>query len=583
MRLRLFLLLLRVCLLGAPVAAWAQNAADATPASAYPRPDLSAAALDLRNIQMDEARREPLMEILRSMARNFPNEPALSLEWRARILALALRVQPEDRSCLVANGQFARGLQPRAHPDPAKRDLRTLTSTLLQFTSALLKEETDLQSPTAALAIHLLDLTAHLNPANRTVFNMFMQDAPPLAWKKMVPNGSSAARSDDEETPDLQLTRAQVSILVRGSKPGEWRSAKITATAEKLPPASPRKPLELHLPVEIKGDLEKHLAELRKLLKSRIPRWPGGWSITIESTPEIPMDQPAALLGMGLVLHALITGIDTDPNVHFLCGLDPASGHITRFLDLADIPTIASQWSADTLLVLPEIFADEINDLRIAQPDRYAALRKLNLFMASTLLECASLASATRPPALERGLRQFIEIQGEYKSGVIAAVRTPAMKGRLEAIMNFCPRYLSPRLLLEDTFKTPPTMLSLKGSLAMLNQIGHPILKAGTKRFPIRSRWPDKLDATPWAKAKGQIERLRPRLAPDTRAYADALCDLAKIYDQMVLYPPFTPIDKAEVNRRINTATLVLKAATQKLSIEEIPPPPPEDAADPPP
>ena len=580
MRLPLFLLLLRVCLLGVPVAAWAQNAADATPASAYPRPDLSATALDLRNLQLDEARLEPLMEILRSLARNFPNEPALSLEWRARILALALRLQPEDRSCLVANGQLARGLMPRAHPDPARRDLRTLTSLLLQSTSDLLKEETDMQSPTAALALHLLDLTAHLNPANRPVFNLFMQDAPPLAWKKMVPQGVG---SDDEETPDLLLTRAQVSIVVRGSKPGEWLTAKITARATKLPPATPRKPLQLHLPVEIEGDLEKHLSELRKLLRTRIPRWPGGWSITIDSTPEIPMDQPAALLGIGVVLNALITGIDTDPGVHFLCGLDPAAGHITRFLDLADIPAIASQWNASSLLVLPEIFTDEINDLRIAQPERYAALRKLNLCMASNLQECASLASAIRPPALERGLRQFIEIQGEYKSGVITAVRTPAMKGRLEDIMNFCPRYLSPRLLLEDTFKTPPTILSLKGSVAILNQIGHPILKAGTKRFPIRSRWPDKLDATPWAKAKGQIERLRPRLAPDARAYADALCDLAKIYDQMVLYPPFTPIDKAEVNRRINTATLVLKAATQKLSLEEISPPPPEDAAEPPP
>ena len=195
----------------------------------------------------------------------------------------------------------------------------------------------------------------------------------------------------------------------------------------------------------------------------------------------------------------------------------------------------------------------------------------------------ARTASATRPPALERGLHQFLQVQNEFKPGVTATVRTPAMQARLESILNFCPRYLSPRLYLEDTFKTPPTMLSLKGSLAILNQMGHPILKAGTKRFPIRSRWADKLDATPWAKAKGQIERLRPRLASATRPYADALCDLAKIYDQMVLYPPFTPIDKAEVNRRINTATLVLKAATQKLSLAEIPPPPPEDVEEPPP
>ena len=579
---RPLLLLLSVCLLGSPSRMRAQNAAEASPPATYPRPDLSDAALDLRDIQMEEARRESLMEILRTMARNFPNDPALSPEWRARILALALRIQPEDRSCLVANGQLARGVQPRPHPNPSKRDLRTLTSILLQFTSDLLKDESDMQSPTAVLALHLLDLTAHLNPANRAVFNLFMQDAPPLAWTKMVASGK-AARPDDEETPDLLLTRAQVSVLVSSGKPGEWREIRITARAEKLPPASPRKPLELHLSVEIKGVLEKQLAELRKLLKTRIPRWPGGWSITIDSTPAIPMEQPAALLGIGLALHALITGIDTDPSVHFLCGLDPSSGHITRVLDLADVPAAASKWSADTLLVLPEIFADEINDLRIAQPERYAALRKLNLCMASNLQECTALASATRPPALERGLRQFIEIQGEFKPGVITAVRTPAMKERLESILNFCPRYLAPRLLLEDTFKTPLVILSLKGSIAILNQMGHPILKAGSKRFPIRSRWPDKLDATPWAKAKGQIERLRPRLAPDTRAYADALCDLAKIYDQMVLYPPFTPIDKAEVNRRINTATLVLKAATQKLSLAEIPPPPPEDVEEPPP
>ena len=134
------------------------------------------------------------------------------------------------------------------------------------------------------------------------------------------------------------------------------------------------------------------------------------------------------------------------------------------------------------------------------------------------------------------------------------------------------PNLFSVRVMQIISRKAIPAKLSKIGSLNLLRQLGDPMLNAGTKPYPIKGPWRDKLAATPWSKSRIQIDRLRPMLADEAWASADALSDLGKAYDVLVLNPPVSPQGKDELFKRIAKFRNELRSAYQALK----PPPAPE-------
>src|SRR5687768_5271802 len=75
----------------------------------YRRPNLQAPLFDVAALPLRPEEVEALMQELRLIARNLPDSTAVDHRMRSHALAVALRLQPDDRASVVANGQLARG------------------------------------------------------------------------------------------------------------------------------------------------------------------------------------------------------------------------------------------------------------------------------------------------------------------------------------------------------------------------------------------------------------------------------------------------------------------------------------------
>ena len=295
----------------------------------YRRPDLSSAALDLTNLTISKEQRELLVNRLTLLARNFTDSKLLNKEWRARVLALALRLDPNDRSCIVANGQWARGVVPQPVDSPLKLD--AVAVDLLKVATEILKTSPAPASPEHALCLHLLDLATRLDVTNRAVFELFSKDSPQLRWDALVPAKPSRPSLQEEETPDLLLSKTSINLPLYRQQDGRKvvTVRPFAATAQKLPPGQKR-PLQVYLPPDSDRELENALPNLRTILKARNPQWPAGWRVDLGPLTASPSAQPGSILGVAVVLESLVTGTQLDPLAIPACGLDPAAASFPR-------------------------------------------------------------------------------------------------------------------------------------------------------------------------------------------------------------------------------------------------------------
>jgi hypothetical protein len=208
-----------------------------------------------------------------------------------------------------------------------------------------------------------------------------------------------------------------------------------------------------------------------------------------------------------------------------------------------------------------EMDAAEFQDFLIAYPERWAELLRLHLCVAHTFNECISLLSRNRPATLQRALDDGLGLMAHVRIGGLATLRSDAMQLALEEDLKSYPNDLTARILEDVAKKRLPAQLSKAGSMNVLGNAGIPVTHAGSRAYPTNLQWRDKLNATPWAKCKIQIDRMRPLLPAEARGYADALVDLAKLYDKHVLYPPLSVPAQQEAAKNINDARVRLHRA----------------------
>lgn len=546
----------------------------------YFRPNLSPEILNLAELKLKPEMVDSIVSCLGLLVRNFPPGKPFSLEWKSRMLGIALRLRPDDPACVVANGQFVRGIVPEPIA-AATPKLESLATELLKLATAVLSVNQDKTSVSHVLGLHLLDLAARIDPSNSAVLEVFLQDAPPFLWDKISSNRPAKLLFSEEETPDLRRTEASMHALLyrNENNRGKLVLTALAAQATKAPPEARRKALQLVLPSDSDRSLELALPGIRTQLKSRTSQWPAGWKIELKELRVQPPNQPGVLLNVALLLDSMINGTELDPKATLACGIDAFNGQTVRTMGLESFLAVAKDLPDGSLIIISEPNLNEVYDFIISQPDRVMEILRLNLCIARNLAECVELSSLNRPQVLQKNLAQHKTLLEMLRKGGVTTLRTPATLQTIVSILEFNPNLFSLSLMQTIGQKRLPGQLSISGSLSLLRRLGTPMLQAGSKPFPIQTPWRNKLSATPWATARIQIDRIRPILANEARAYADALSDLGKTYDNKVLNPPQSPPAKAELEKRISQMRKKLNEAYQPLK----PPPPPEAKEAPPP
>ncbi len=522
------------------------------PVPDYVRPDLSAQAWDLSMIELPDAARQQLVATLVAVCRDYPGHKAVSSSWKARLLGIALRLAPADFDGVVANGQLARGVLPQPlHAHPVKLEQQAVT--IMQIANLLLDDPSGRLN--FELGYHLIQVAAQLDISNRAVLESFNQNAPALLWEVICPKSRAQNSVQDEETPDLKGTAAVVSAILFADAHGNVRPAlkQLQATASKRPNSS-GKPLELGLPKQTDKRTEASLPALRDLLRARTPQWPGGWRIDFQDLAVPATEQSGVSLAMGMLLESMVTGAELDPQAVLACGLQLESGLTVRTLNLEQLLNVRTTLPADALVVVAPVDLTEYADFLLSYPERWQELTQWHVCVAHNFNEAAALCVKERPPTLQRSLTDAAALIRQARTGGVVGLRSETMGRALTELLKIYPNDVTIQALEMIALKHLPSQLSVGGAMNLLGKIATPVNRAGSREFPIKTAWQDRLSATPFNKAKGQMERLRPTLPVEARAYADALIDLARMYDVFVLYPPLAASVRQEAERKMGVA-----------------------------
>lgn len=542
----------------------------------YIRPNLSPLVWDLSAAKLPQAKSDTLAQSLVLLVRNFPTDKSLTMEWKSRILSVALRLKPSDRDGLVANGQLVRGVSPKPTETDTPVKLDTIVASLLKSSIELFGDQKDKSTATYALGLHLLDIATQLDPSNKQVRDIRLQGAPPLLWRKLVE--PAKGNSVSEELPDLRLVAGQLRLILRnqihrygqGRPTNQFSSGSVVATAKRIDGPA-RSSLQLILPSDADAGLESSLPAIKQLLIKRHPQWPGGWRVTMGAVEVKPSGQPSVYLGLGILLDSMISGQEIDENVLVACGLDTGSGETVPLMSLSLLVDFAAgkpEVAPDVLIVSPQSL-EAAHDFILLNKERAMDLLQLNLCVAKNFAACMELASVNRPPLLQRNLDRSKSLLAILKAKGVQGLRTPEIQKELNTIAEQNPNLFAIGMLRSLVLGQVPTKLSRAGSINQLQALASPILQVGSDAYPLR-RNQNTAGGTHWSKAKSQIDRIRPMLSSAVRPYADALSDLAKSYDTWVSNPPTTSTGWNDLKRSIADQRARLEQARSALfSIKE--------------
>lgn len=532
----------------------------------YPRPDLNVPLFDPLQVLLDPRVVEEVVRDLDAIARNFPDHPGVNHALRAHALAVALRLKPEDRSCLIANGQLARGVTPAplpAQPAAAAEDV----AARLMRTAQELQEAA--QNDAQVLARLLFDIAGRLDPYLKPVIMPLTYGATPL-WPAPRPDSLAAAA-----VVELKLRTADARVLLPGLQDGQLRILTVHADARPDPghtgiklalPAALQKAMQEKDRQPLRDEVQRRADGLRSLLQRRHEAWPDGWIVQINVPDASALDLPPLFAGAALALDALISGSPPDPQCILAAGLD-AEGRLVPAMAVEQLLPAAALQQTTRLLILPDEMDSPLSDWLYLTPSQWPLLYHITLHRAPAIGDAMALNRATRAPKLVQSISRFNEVAARLRSAgnPLAELRRPETTAALQEVVAWHPHHLSAAALLSVTAGGPAT-LTPKGSLRQIDALARCVLSTDRRRYPLHVP-PPRFKKSEFGEAMDALKAAQRQWHPSVRAYVAEVELLAKMLDRAKgrwkAYLNKGPIEPPEISRQRSAAAslrMVLEA-----------------------
>ncbi len=502
-------------------------------APAYLRPDLEAGLFDALSVPLAPGGVEGVMRELRFIARNLPPGGGVTPEVRSRALGIALRLRPDDRAAVVANGQLARGIT----PEP----LEGVSATAAETGARLYKLAFPLLSaPEKAgrdLALYLLDLALTLNPELQPRIFEFTYGARPR-W----PAGHLTPPLLDSP-PGFQLLKAEARVVLPGLEKGELRTFTVQAEARPVPG---QKGLQLNLPDAMKRemgdprdlrkkafreDVERRMEKLRAILRLRHEVWPEGWAVDISFPEAQTRALPQVFTGMALVVDSLLSSEPLEAG-GVVAAAGDLEGRMQAVLPLEELLPAAARLETSSVLVMPPESGAQIDDWLLLHREQWPLLYRLTLHRAPTVTDAMALLETGRAPMLERAVNLFAEVAARLRATrePLTELRRPETVADLKQIVLWHPRHLSAAALLSVAAGGNPT-LTPAGSLEYIDRLARNVLSTDRKRFPLHVP-PPKFQKSDFGKSGDALQAAMKLLHPSVQPYAQQVLSLARMLDR---------------------------------------------------
>lgn len=497
----------------------------------YQRPDLGAPLFNAEECGLNAEQTDALLRALVIIARNFPDSAEVSHRLRARALAVALRLKPDDRAAVVANGQLARGITPAPLSGVAEPTPEGVARTLFDLAAPLSQAE---ENEGRQLGGLLLDLAVSLDSRLRRKVSVLTYLVKP-DWRETKTAGAVL-----EAPRTFQLQSATARVIVPGPPGGalQW----LTVQAKAMP-AEDRKGLRVTLPpallqamsakngADLRTRVEQRMTALRTALRARHVSWPEGWSVEFEASGGPPDGLPALFAGMALTLDALLSGEPLDDRYVLAAGMD-ATGLLHPVMPAGDLLTAAAQSTPAPVLILPARSAEEVTDWLLLNPEAWPVLAGVTLHQSVDLNGAMVLSRQMRAPRLTQALASFDEVAVRIKlaNDPLIELRKPENVARLREVVTWHAGHLSAAALLRVA-EPGTAVLSVRGSLARIDVIARGILSTDRKKYPLHGvRGP--LAKSVFFTAGEELLANVKMLHPDVRGYAAEVVALGKMLDR---------------------------------------------------
>ena len=524
----------------------------------YRRPDLKAPLFDALTLPLKPAEVEAAMLQLLLVARNLPDSAAVNHRLRAHALAVALRLNPNDRSAVVANGQLARGVTPSPVPvgSPPKPD--SIAHRLFSLAFPLLS---DPEKSARDFSLLLLDIARQLDPGLQPRIFPFTYGATP-EWFD-----SRSAPLLLDAPPTFQLLQAEVRVLLPSLDKDRLRTVTVRAVAR---PAPKQKGLKLVLPEALRREIddrdpkkeplrlevERRMTALRTSLRLRHEVWPEGWIVEISVPDAEAKTLPQLFAGMALTMDSLLGRTKLEANGLLAAGMD-TEGKLRSVLPVEELLAAAAILDPPPIIVLPPDAGEQIDDWLILHPDQWPLLFRLTLHRVPAIADAMALLTTTRAPMLERALISFAEVATRLRSSSEprAELRRPETIAALRQILSWHPQHLSASGLLRVAAGGAPS-LSVNGSLLYIDRVALCVLSTDRQKFPLHLPRP-RFDKSDFGKAGDAVSTAMKIIHPAIRPYAEQVIILARMLDRVAGHwnaylKKDGPPDPPEISRQRN-------------------------------
>ena len=401
----------------------------------------------------------------------------------AKILGVALRLDPNSRAAKDANERRRRGEFPPRAPRPLTADAVTGPSSYLAHlaTGLALKGGED----NTTLAGFLMEIAAGLAPNDEGVHRLkdgFDRTHAPAVWSFLAASSSSSTGGIESDTNTGAAVGAAWPVsLVRvknqtkfhglmvqddpGSTERRGSAQEIILTAEDDYPGAPT---TCRFAAEAGRSLRIALDESYRAVRLRHPRIDRGNRFTFSFADKYtPVDGPSASTVIALLLYSLY---DPAPLAED-CAI---TGDLTvdgRVRKVGGVPAKIRGAMLDRCrcVGVPRENAEDVDDLALLFPAN--TVWKIQVFTVDTLDGAFALARADRAADLRRAMDLFAQIQGAVGLEIprlTAAHRT--LIPQLEEVLRLAPNHASADWMLRHLRGRTPGTLSLHSSLEELTR-----------------------------------------------------------------------------------------------------------------
>jgi hypothetical protein len=556
-------------------------------ASPYRPPNLEKPIFAPDQVKLDSFDRTDAVSGLISVARDFDAKDKVDYELRAHALAIASRLDKENKRLEAVLQQLKD--KGETVDEPAER--ARVTSRLLRGLRGLAKAKDN--EDNLKCSAYIVDIALRFDPDGDSVKKLEEQrdalakDGHKADWSDMLGKVVRHSRNPWEGEEEVfekkevvmpggsaaKFQRAQGRInglVVRQLPSGNlagWTST-VNATALKEPG---QKDLLFTFNQDVGPMMGGCLEEVVKFLRVRYDgkedRIPDGYRIELGFQDKyVPKDGPSAATLFTLVLDSLISGEELDEN--FAC-----TGDITADGQVQKIGGTAAKIRAATkrgckVVGIPYDNAKEVADVLLL--DGIQQLLDIQIFTMKDFDEARAISRAAKPKEVQQTLGLFddvVKVMKERRDEAETLLKNPEVQKRLAAVIEAMPNHLSAQLLLAHGRGESPRTLTVRGTMSQIEIASSGVMRKLGRLMWIRGKDEDEevdLDADDRKEAKeavAALKELRERIDPRLEDYHKSIvaaCDL-------VAEGPDDGDDAGDFAGEIREAMETMQAYYQKL------------------